>query len=229
METMKMIYKDKHGEEQTNINNNGETLSLVLRGVTFQGSDFDGLEPVGSYEPEQLSSFTFAMGDLCDCTLDVEIPITIATRELHAEEAGVALRESTAEGLLRAHIDLGSPTPKGGITHEALQLSILLKEKTFVSQGRSGWFEDELLELQRQLPAGTYLKICFQCAFSDYSPFGHGLFGGLACFRGQKQKYQAIQKKQQLLELWESMTEFVQETHLCPEFERRRPNTGYRG
>ncbi len=30
-------------------------------------------------------------------------------------------------------------------------------------------------------------------------------------------------------EIWDRMTGVVQETYLCPEFERRRPGTGYRG
>jgi hypothetical protein len=62
-----------------------------------------------------------------------------------------------------------------------------------------------------------------------YSPYGHGLFGGLACFRGNKAGYRAVTGKDDLFAVWDTMTEFVQETHLCPEFERRVPGTGYRG
>jgi hypothetical protein len=79
------------------------------------------------------------------------------------------------------------------------------------------------------MPAGTYLKTCINCAFSDYSPSGHGLFGGLACFRDNKTGYRAVRTKRDLFGIWITMTGFVQETFLCPEFERRSPGTGYRG
>jgi hypothetical protein len=74
-----------------------------------------------------------------------------------------------------------------------------------------------------------YLQTCFCCAFSDYSPYGNGLFGDLACFRDNKQPYLAVETKRDFLALWDTYTEFVQETYHCGEFERRKPGTGYRG
>ncbi len=66
---------------------------------------------------------------------------------------------------------------------------------------------------------------------SQNSPkrLGHGLFDGLACFRDNKQGYLSVQTKRDLFGIWGTMTEFVQETFRCPEFERRAPGTGYRG
>jgi hypothetical protein len=103
------------------------------------------------------------------------------------------------------------------------------EDQTLTSGGWSGWFEDELLDLQRQLPPGAYLKACINCAYSDYNPYGHGMFGCLACFRGNKAGYWAVGGKRDLLLVRDTMTEYVQETYLCPEFERRHPGTGYRG
>ena len=80
------------------------------------------------------------------------------------------------------------------------------------------------------MPEGEYLKACINCAFSDYSPFGHGLFGGLACFRDNKEGYRMVKTKHDLFRVWGTMTGvLVQETFLCREFERRFPDTGYRG
>ena len=73
------------------------------------------------------------------------------------------------------------------------------------------------------------LPICFCCAFSDYHPVGNGLFGDLACFRNKKQAYLAIRNKYELMDLWLAHIEDVQETYYCPEFERRKRGTGYRG
>ena len=86
-----------------------------------------------------------------------------------------------------------------------------------------------MLDLQGRLPSGTFMKACINCAFSDYSAYGHGLFGGLACFRGNKAGYRVVTGKDELFDVWDTLTEFVQETHLCQDFERRMPETGYRG
>lgn len=73
------------------------------------------------------------------------------------------------------------------------------------------------------------MKIRFCCAYSDYSVFGHGVFGGLACFRNNKHEYLAISNKSAFMKLWPTHIEDVQETYCCSEFERRKPGTGYRG
>jgi len=33
-------YKDKFGEEKTEISSDGATMSLILRGIKFEGDDF---------------------------------------------------------------------------------------------------------------------------------------------------------------------------------------------
>jgi hypothetical protein len=43
--TYRARYKDRFGEEATAILNGGETLTMVVRGVRFQRTDFDGFEP----------------------------------------------------------------------------------------------------------------------------------------------------------------------------------------
>jgi hypothetical protein len=120
------------------------------------------------------------------------------------------------------------PAPNGGLEKEVLTLSLDTDRQVFRSAGNSGWFEDELLSLQSSLPQGTYLKACISCAHSDYSPYGHGLFGGMACFRNLKEQYSQVKDKFDLFPILDQ-AEVVQETYLCPEFEKRQPNTGYRG
>jgi hypothetical protein len=125
-------------------------------------------------------------------------------------------------------LELGEPTAKGGLDKERVVFTLRVGNEEFVSPGSSGWFEDEMLELQKLLPEG-YIRSCIHCAFSDYSPHGHGLFGGLACFRDAKDAYRSVDGKQSLFELWDARTEYVQETHVCEQFERREPGAGYRG
>jgi hypothetical protein len=210
-------YTDRLGTEQTTILNDGDTLTMTLRGVTFQGPDFDSFEPLDESDPALLSSFALLRGSLWFCTIEAEIPLPVVTPT------------DTASGRLTFELGLRGPTPPGLTDEEHLVLRLAVNGKTYASAGTSGWFEDEMLDLQRQLPPGTFMKACINCAFSDYSPIGHGLFGGLACFRGNKAGYRAVTSKRDIFAVWNTLTEFVQETHLCPEFERRKPGTGYRG
>lgn len=211
-------YQDQWGAEQTAIKNDGKTLRMVIRGVEFTGNDFDSWKPAIPYDA-RLSTFPLhpRFGELCSCTLEwnMRIPIVSGKELLHAN--------------LQARLEFGNPSANGGIDREILHLILNVGETQFSSCGKHGYFEDELNEIQSALPEGMYLKGCINCAFSDYSPLGNGLFGSLACFRGNKIAYRAVRHKYDLLAIWDTKTEYVQETYLCPEFERRTPGQGYRG
>jgi len=79
------------------------------------------------------------------------------------------------------------------------------------SRGRTGWFEDEPIDLGDRLPEGSHRKDC------------------LACFRGNQGGYRQVDTKEDLLAVGKTLNRFVQETDLCPEHESRRPGTGCRG
>jgi hypothetical protein len=207
-------YKDRFGEEFVSIGNDGKMLSMVVREVEFRGTDWDGLEPT---EPLAAASFTLQQGSLCSCTIEADMPVP------------VVMAGETVDGILKVELELGEPLPHSCLDRESLKLRLQFGNHVPASTGRSGWFEDELLDLRRQMPANAHLKACINFAFSDYSPYGHGMFGCLACFRGKKAGYRAVAGKKDLFGIWHTMTEFVQETYLCPEFERRLPGTGYRG
>jgi hypothetical protein len=212
-------YTDRFGEVATTIYNDGLTLRLELRGAQFSGADLDGLELENETEAKKLVAFPLhpQFRYLCSCTLEWEMPI-----ELLADGA-------TIPGKLHACLELGNPSSNGGIDREVLKLTLRYTDKTIQSRGASGWFEDELIDLQKVLPAEIYLRTCFGCSFSDYSPYGHGLFGNMACFRHNKKQYLEIQTKDELFEIWHTCVYPVQETYVCPDYQVRKPGTGYRG
>lgn len=213
-------YQDAQGEEHTIIENDGKQLRMMVRSVEFVGADFDGLEPTLDPADPRLASFTLYRGSLCACHLECVMPLP------------VVVGQELITGQLQVYLELGHPRPGGnrGIDQETLHLCLSFGGASFWSRGTSdGFFEDELRDIQHALPEGAYLKACISCAFSDYSPVGHGLFGSLACFRGNKAAYRQVSGKYALFAIWDTMTEFVQETYLCPEFEHRRPGAGYRG
>jgi hypothetical protein len=216
------IYQDTHGKDRTTIKNDGKTLTTTIRGVEFQG-DFDALVAIPGTDPDKLSSFsfvtinTFGQPFLCSYEIECWVPMPVP---IGSEET---------EGNSHVRLSMGEPKSVGGVDREDLRLTLTYRNGSVSSSGKSGWFEDELLEMQASLPSDVYMKACINCAFSDYSPYGHGLFGGLACFRNNKEGYRKVNSKDDLFKIWHTLTEFVQETYLCPEFERREPGTGYRG
>jgi Family of unknown function (DUF6304) len=216
VESYPATYSDAHGSEPTTIANDSETLRLSLRGVAFMGRDFDSLEPTGA-APEQLRRFTLSQGCLCSCRIECRIPVPI-------HERGKLL-----DGTLSVELVLGAPTPNGGLDREQLRIILEYDGRRIAGTGTSGWFEDELLGIQAQLPEGVLIKACINCLYSDYSPYGHGLFGCMMCFRNLKAEYLKVTTKQEFWSVHGRQDRFVQETYLCPEFERRIPGTGYRG
>jgi hypothetical protein len=217
LERYPATYRDARGTEAIEIVNDHRKLRTSIRGIAFEGGDFDALDTVAEAVVVHEAGFVLQHGSLCACELRWEMPIELAI----AGEPEVAR--------LDAHLVLGAPTATGGIDREELHLRLVCSRGTIESAGASGWFEDELLDLQRKLPEGGHMRACIGCGLSDYSPVGHGLFGGLACFRETRTAYRAVSTKQGLLAIWDSLTAFVQETHVCGEFERRRPGAGYRG
>jgi Family of unknown function (DUF6304) len=210
-------YRDRFGEEATTIENDGKTLRMVVRGVGFTGEMLDDFEPSCDPSDPRMASFTLIYGMLTDCLIECDIPIP------------VVFGEETLPGLLHVRLPLGDASAIGVAGPPDLFLTLTVVDQSFSSCGKHGWFENQLLEIQAALPDGMYMKCCFACAFSDYFPAGNGIFGCLACFRDNKAAYRAVKGKDGLFAIWDTLSGFVQETYLCPEFERRKPGSGYRG
>ena len=203
-------FADDRDTEAIRIVNDGHTLTTRIRDIEFSGTDFDGLEPAAEQTTLASTLFSLHLGSLGSCDISWTMPVllSVAAGRIHAP--------------LHVRLHLGGRT-------ETLALELHTPSGPIRSSGRSGWFEDELLDLVRQLPADVRLIACITCQFSDYNPVGHGLFGGLACFRDVKQDYLAVSGKEGIFAIWERQTELVQETFVCDEHSPRIPGTGYRG
>ena len=206
------LYRDAYGEEETVIENDGQTLRMVVRGVEFEGGDFDGFAPVSQ---EVGSQFAFHYGNLCGYLLRCTIPVIVA---------------GDGEKVTALHVllDLGKPTAEGRIDKEELVLTLEVEGEALKSSGKSGgFFEGEMLDIQRLMPAKTYMKCCFNCAFSGYSPAGGGMWF-MFCHRNHKEEYLNARGKAEWFHLNQEAAGTVQETYLCPEFQRWNGVTGYR-
>lgn len=209
-------FQDEHGDEETILFNDGNTLRMRIRGVEFSGRAFDDFEPEEETDASALTSFCLFRNELCHCTIVCDVPVPIVANG------------ETITALLHIRVVLGTPDARGELDREEVHLTLHYAGKKYSGSGKSGWFEDELLEIQQALPEGVYMKMCINCAFSDYSPYGHGTFGDMLCFRANKEGYLKVRSKADYFQL-HARTERVQEAYLCPEFQRRQPGTGYRG
>lgn len=210
-------YIDKNGEYKTTIRNDGKILQMNVRAVEFYGNSFDDFESKEKLTEDKMKLFSFdKFNCLCDCTIKCEIPIQIISSQF------------VIEANLLMKLVLGKANQKGWMDKENLSLKLKYGEE-FQSKGKSGWFEDELLDIEKQLPDEHKLKNCFGCAFSDYSVYGHGFFGDMLCFRNIKDEYKKVFDKQAFMKIMDKAERTVQETYLCPEFEVRKAGTGYRG
>jgi len=210
-------YRDRHGSERITIDNDGQLLTLRVRGVELAGEDFDALEPVGDGAVAGVP-LEFSGGVLCSCALEWEVP-------LRAVAAGIEV-----DCVLHWSLLLGSPTGPGkGLDAEELTVALHVAGSVYAPDRAYGLFESALEDVHRQLPADTYVKACIACAWSDYSPGGQPLFGGLACFRDVKDAYRQVKTKADIFAIWSDRTAYVQETYVCDEFERRGSDAGYRG
>lgn len=217
MQEYPATYTDAHGSEKTVITNDGETLRMVVRGVEFSGKSFDLLSPKSGTPQSQLATFTLNLDCLCACQMEWQMPVPILDSS------------HQALGEFQIRLVLGNPEPNGCIDGEELLITLVYKDQRFSGKGTSGWFEDELLDVQSKLPDGVYMTACINCLYSDYSVYGHGLFGDMLCFRNAKAEYLKVRTKLQYMTMPVGPERDVQETFLCSEFERRVPGTGYRG
>jgi hypothetical protein len=190
----------------------GFELRTSIRGVEYWGYDVDGL---GTDDAEAAALVGLPVDldekDAPRRVLSGELPCTLEHNGRRSS-ATISFALSMAGSTRTAE-----PNPKGP------RLRTALGDRTFEVAGEV--FEDAISDLEAVLPEGVSLVCCSTCLFSDYSPLGHGCLG-MACHRGAKAQYLAVKSKS---DYWGvPRTEEVMETHLCPEYERRVPGTGYR-
>jgi hypothetical protein len=210
------VYRDKHGEEKITIESTGTSLRTVIRGVEFTGVDFQLLKPTIDKDSPDLATFMFNnWGDLSDCFIECEIPILVVVDDV--EKQGYLLAE--IHNPVNARVEYLARADKKRIS---LRLILRYDGLSFEASGfqTGGWFEIDMFAIQKELPQGVYMKTCVQCAFGAYSPYGQGMFGDMACFRDNKEGIRNVRNKSDLFKVWDTMTEYVQETYLCSEFEK---------
>lgn len=207
-------YEDKRGVETTYIKSDGSDMFLTLRGIDFEGSDFDQLtaEKVDKKKFD-FELFTDGSGDLTNFKITVTIPVLFYNSQSE---------ETFTENLI-AHIEVGETTTIKELDSEINSLNLTSSFGVFKVKKKLEWMEDALVALQNKLPEHIYLKTCLSCKYSNYSPYGNGMFGSIYCFKNIKEQLVTLHDKSDLLDIWtaEAVNKgamfSVQETFECNE------------
>ncbi|MFJ9152019.1 DUF6304 family protein [Streptomyces sp. NPDC102270] len=156
------------------------------------------------------------------------------TEEIVFESDGRELIRTTIKGVRfesDSMDDLGAlagepPEQRGsGVRPGVLRCALRLGDPAGPRRGR----DEQTTDVPRKLPRAARMKACISCAWSDYNPVGNGFMPGPARFRDTEDRYRQVDGKHGptgVFALWQDLTEFVQETWLCPEFEHRGPFPG---
>lgn len=194
----------------------GYRLLAHIGGLEFTGHSPDDLEPV---LPDRARAAGFRLDEsvngpatLTDCILSGDLPC-------HIEVDGVPLQRA-----ITFRIDLTPLARPADLTPNNLRLKVRPTDDAV--EVLDEWFEEGIQKLEAALPDNVRLRCCLTCLYSDYSPYGHGLLG-MQCHRRAKEQYLSVRTKRDYFKV--PVTEDVPETHVCDEYERRRPGTGYRG
>lgn len=208
-------FTDAVGSTDAVLSNDGSRVHLKVLGASFTSECLDDFAAVD--DGPIPSRLLLHKGGLCGYTLDFQAPMTLAEGS------------KDVSAVLRVCVKLGTPAERGNLSHESVQLRLSFDGVVEHTTKQHGLFESALDELREHLPPGSRLKCCLGCDFSDYSPYGNGLFGTLYCFRTVKDRYRRVASKGDIFDLWDEAAGAVQETWLCDEWEARAADRGYRG
>lgn len=211
MKNYPAIYRTQGIDYPIIIHNNEKILSFWLGNHYFYGTELSAMRT----DDELTIDLPRHHGDLCDCQFLYCVPqqLTDKQQQIYQIELNIEHR-------------LGKPAKNGGLDEETIIIQCDFNHQSFMAQG--GWYEDVLLDLQRQLGQDFYFYNCFGCLYSDYSIFGQSAFASLMCFYSQKDDYFKAQNKSDDITLYKN-AEKVQETACCGDFLPRIQAVGYRG
>lgn len=186
-------YKDKRGTEMIRIKSDGSDMFFTLREIDFEGSDFEMLTASEIDNTKfDYEMFEDGSGDITNFKITITIPI-----QLYNVENDEVFIEN-----LTVYIEVGETITIKGADSEIDCLTLKTPFGAYIVKKKLEWMEDALIVLQNQLPENIYLKTCLSCKYSNYSPYGNGMYGNIYCFKKLKDELKKIKDKHGLLHLW---------------------------
>lgn len=254
MQYWKAHYKDALHDTDIEILNTEEDyrtdpLSFVLDGVTFKGTSpadfqladvtqydeankkFSLLKWGGHYSKYQISSpYSY---DLQRYELEVEIPVSVyrkRDKRLVAGNIFLAFKYSEPDIEKPQSILMCDDTRVYRDNLDVSEFSLLVDGCCYKTTKKTSWFEMALSDICTQIRHSYYIKCCFTCQYSDYSPYGSDDYGLMLCFCRHKEDCLKVNSKEEFFTYLEGKDyDGRQETYLCEHYSLRNRASGYRG
>ncbi len=251
MKIWKAHFRDERHDTDIDIINtegdyNSDPVSFTLDEVTFAGTSLADLQPVETDIERAQERFNICKAGGFDApfgevpywymlqrySLDVDIPVMAVRRRDNCDVQGTLhisyeFREHDPQQLQSIY-----KCDEERIYPDDLHVNdftLHIDGKVCPAERRSLCFENPLMDISRALAPEYYLKCCFTCQYSDYSPYGCDDFGSMQCFLRQKENYLRVNTKMEYFDLLTDDYDLRQETFLCGGFEPRTLCEGYRG
>lgn len=111
------------------------------------------------------------------------------------------------------------------------EFSLLIDGMRYKSAEKTLCFEDALNDFCKKIKDDYYIKSCFTCQYSDYSPYGNDDYGTMLCFCRHKEECLKVNSKDDFFSFLGGNDDFDarQETYLCEHYCLRDKASGYRG
>jgi len=254
MQIWKAHFTDKLHNEDIDIINSEEEyinnpLSFLIDGVKFQGTGigdfvladekqaciakdkFSLFKLNGNYNKN--NSLVQYIYELQRYSLDVKIPVFVVCIKTQDTIQGIlnikfSYKKTLTSQQQSVYIYDGAQQYRD--TADVSVFSLTADGKCFKSNAPGLYFEDALLDINRQIKEDYYIKSCFTCQYSDYSPCGNDDFGTMLCYKNYKKDCLKVNNKSSYFKyLWGKKHETRQETYLCEEYKTRTSCRGYRG
>ena len=252
MQIWKAHYKDRYHDTFIDIINtetdSKEPLSFIIDGIKFSGScigDFD-LDDVDKYDEIRdkfyiLKTGGYSIGrteiqycyELQRYALEIEIPVTVIRKNDNSEIQGIIhisyeYKEQDNEKCRQIMYCDNIRVYRDDET--VYDFTLHVDGMSYSSKIKTLYFEAALSNICKQMAQDYYIKCCFTCQYSEYSPYGNDDYGCMLCYCNHKEDYLKVNNKDDFFEYLEDKDfEIRQETYLCREYAVRNKCSGYRG
>ncbi len=245
MQIWKAHFKDQFHDTEIDILNTEEDsrtnpISFVLDGVKFQGSSpFElYLADETQYETARNKFHILKTGGFHIGGTDIPYRYTLQRYSLEIKIPLRVIRDRCEiKGILHIAFELKEYDMKKGRAKtycddvrvypddvNVYDFTLSADGVSCSSAANKADFEANLYDICRQMANEYYIKCCFTCQYSDYSPYGNDDFGCMLCY---KEEYLKVNGKDDHFE--DKDCDIRQETYLCEEYAPRNKCPGDRG
>lgn len=165
--------------------------------------------------------------------LDLEIPVCMIRKKDSSEVRGMLhlafeyVEQDENHGQIRWMCDEVEVIRDDVIVSD---ISLHVEDKSYHSSKKSLYFNKILGDFSVNIKAEYFLKSCYTCQYSEYSPYGEDYYGTMLCYRNYKQECLKVHNKDDYFDYLETKNcDVRQETYVCGEYETRNKSCGYRG